>query len=154
MALLGAMAFKALRSGGGQAPVVPLGLREPQTVDEENELENNAELVLRAMINAAKADGQIDAQEIRRIVGKLNELGADREDQEFVMAQMQGPPETEALTATVRSQRELAAQMYAASLMAIEVDTPAERAYLQQLAADLGLGSQVVGEIEGMVGVR
>lgn len=70
------------------------------------------------------------------------------------MTVMQGPPETEALTATVRGRRELAAQMYAASLMAIEVDTPAERAYLQQLAAGLGLDAQVVLQIEGMVGVQ
>jgi uncharacterized membrane protein YebE (DUF533 family) len=74
MALLGAMAFKALKSSGNRSPQVPLGLAEPQTESERQQLEQNAELVLRAMINAAKADGRIDEDEIRRIVGKLGEV--------------------------------------------------------------------------------
>lgn len=154
MALLGALAFKALKGSGSQASEIPLGLREPQTVEEQDELEKNAELVLRSMINAAKSDGRIDESEIQRIVGKLEELGADRNAQAFVMRQMQGPPETETLTSTVRSRPELAAQMYAASLMAIEVDTPAEKAYLQHLASGFGLDSRVVHRIETMVGLQ
>ena len=153
MALLGAMAFKALQGGSRQAPAVPLGLREPQTLAEQNALEKNAELVLRAMINAAKADGRIDEAEIRRIVGKLEEMGADRDAQAFVMTQMQAPPETESLTMAAKGQPELAAQMFAASLMAIEVDTPAEKRYLDQLAAGLGLDSRIARNIETMVGL-
>lgn len=65
MAVLGAMAFKALKGSGAQAPAVPLGLREPQTEAEKDELEHDAELLLRAMIDAAKADGRIDDEEIR-----------------------------------------------------------------------------------------
>jgi uncharacterized membrane protein YebE (DUF533 family) len=154
MALLGALAFQALKGTGGRAPAVPLGLLEPQTSEERDALEQQAELVLKAMINAAKADGRIDEAEIRRIVGKLEEMGADRDAQAFVMGQMQGPPETETLTAAARGRPELAAQMYAASLMAIEVDTPAERAYLQQLAGGFGLDARVVQRIEAMVGLQ
>jgi len=47
---------------------------EPQTEADRQELERHAELVLKVMINAAKADGQIDKEEIRRIVGKLQEV--------------------------------------------------------------------------------
>ena len=36
--------------------------------------------ILRAMISAAKADGHIDAEEQRRIFGKLDELGLDTEE--------------------------------------------------------------------------
>ena len=60
MALLGAMAFQALKTRTGQPGKVPLGLAAPQTEAEKAELERNSELVLRAMINAAKADGQVD----------------------------------------------------------------------------------------------
>ncbi|HCR65335.1 MAG TPA: DUF533 domain-containing protein, partial [Oceanicaulis sp.] len=42
---------------------------------------------------------------------------------------------------------EHAAEIYAASLVAIEIDTPAERAYLQMLAARLELDSDLVNEI-------
>jgi uncharacterized membrane protein YebE (DUF533 family) len=75
MALLGAMAFKALQGSGQATGKVPLGLLEPQTDADRQELGQHAELVLNAMINAAKADGQIDEQEINRIVGKLQEMG-------------------------------------------------------------------------------
>jgi uncharacterized membrane protein YebE (DUF533 family) len=49
--------------------------------------------------------------------------------------------------------RQVAAQLYAASLLAIEVDTPQERAYLQQLATDFGLDSRIVGQIHETLGV-
>jgi uncharacterized membrane protein YebE (DUF533 family) len=154
MALLGAMAFQALKGPGSRSSEVPLGLMEPATEAERQALERQAELVLKAMINAAKADGRIDEAEIDRIVGKLQEAGADAEAQRFVMTQMQRPLETEALISGAKGRPELGAQIYAASLMAIEVDTPAERVYLEQLATGLGLTPEVTGRIEQMVGLQ
>jgi len=154
MALLGAMAFKALQGSGQGTGKVPLGLLEPQTDADRQELDQHAELVLNAMINAAKADGQIDEEEINRIVGKLQEVGADADDQRYVLTQMQKPLETEKLISAVRGRPELAAQIYAASLMAIEVDTSAEKAYLGKLASGLGLSPEVTRSIEKMVGLQ
>ena len=74
MALLGAMAFSALKKGGQSAAEVPVGLQEVKTPKEEKELERDAGLIFKAMINAAKADGQIDQNELNRIVGKLDEM--------------------------------------------------------------------------------
>jgi uncharacterized membrane protein YebE (DUF533 family) len=153
LAVLGAMAFQALKGSGSPPAQVPLGLRAPRTEAESEELERQAELILRAMINAAKADGQIDAEEINRIAGKLKELGADRQAQEFVMAELRKPLETDALAAAAAGRPELAAQVYAASLLAIEVDTPAEKEYLARLAQKLGLNSQVVGRVDRLVGL-
>jgi uncharacterized membrane protein YebE (DUF533 family) len=154
MALLGAMAFQALKGSGERKPQVPLGLLEPQTEAEREELEQHSELILKAMINAAKADGQIDEGEMRRIVGKLHEIGVDSEAQHYVMTQMQKPMETEKLIAAAQGRPELAAQMYGASLLAIEVDTPAEKKYLDQLAAGLGLDPKVAQRIQGLVGLQ
>ena len=131
-----------------------MGLLEPQTKADQQELEQRAELVLKAMINAAKADGQIDQEEIQRIVGKLQEAGADEEGQSFVLTQMQKPLETEQLISAAGGQPELAAQLYAATLMAIEVDTPAEQAYLRDLASGLDLTPEVTRRIEQMVGLQ
>jgi uncharacterized membrane protein YebE (DUF533 family) len=154
MALLGAMAFQALKAQSGQKPRVPLGLQVPQTETERDELERHSELILKAMINAAKADGQIDKGEIHRILGKLKETGADAETQEYVMTEMQKPMETEKLIAAAQGQPELAAEMYGASLLAIEVDTPAEQEYLDQLAAGLGLAPGVAQRIKEAVGLQ
>lgn len=154
MALLGAMAFKALQGSGQGTGKVPLGLLTPQTKAEQQELDQNAEIVLTAMINAAKADGRIDEEEISRIVGKLQQVGADADDQRFVLAQMQKPMETEKLISAARGRPELAAQIYAASIMAIELDTPAEQTYLGKLASGLGLTPEVTSSIEKMVGLQ
>jgi len=154
MALLGAMAFKALQGSGQSTGRVPLGLVEPQTEAEREELKNRSELVLKAMINAAKADGEIDEGEAHRIVGKLQEAGADAEGQRYVLDLMRRPMETQALIKAAGGHPNLAAELYAASLMAIEVDTPAEQAYLGKLAAGLGLTPEVTRRIQEMVGLQ
>jgi len=127
---------------------------EPQTEAERKELERHAELILKAMINAAKADGQIDKEELRRIVGKLQEVGVDAETQQYVMAEMKKPMETQQLVAAAQGRPELAAEMYGASLLAIEVDTPAEKKYMEQLAAGLRLSPEVAQRIQEMVGLQ
>ena len=153
MARLGAMAFSALRGAGRKEADVPLGFREPQGSGEARELEDNAKLVFKAMINAAKADGQICEAELQRIVGKLQEAGVDRETREYVQAEMMKPIDLEPLLSGAAGRPELGAQLYAASLMAIEVDTPAEKAYLKNLAEGLGLSPEITARIEGMVGI-
>jgi uncharacterized membrane protein YebE (DUF533 family) len=153
MALLGAMAYQALKGVGSQEPEVPLGLVEPTSEAERQALEQNSAIVLTAMINAAKADGQIDRGEIQRIVGKLKETGMAEEGQQYVMAEMQKPIDTFALVAAAKGRPALAAQIYAASLLAIEVDTPAEKKYLDQLAVGLGLQPEVAQRIHNMVGL-
>ena len=56
--------------------------------------------------------------------------------------------ETAKIVAAVKGRPELAAQVYSASLMAIEVDTDAERRYLDKLAKAIGLNSNVINNIE------
>jgi uncharacterized membrane protein YebE (DUF533 family) len=100
MALLGSLALEALRglrrpSTDDASAVVPadlpLGLRTPANTAEESALESKAMVILQAMIHAAKADGQIDAAEQQRILGKLEEAGASAAVQEFVHAEMGRP---------------------------------------------------------------
>ncbi len=153
MALLGTLAFNALKGSGQQKPVIPVGLTEPQTKDEQEQLEQSSELVLRAMINATKADGRVDQAEVNRMMGKFSEIGVDAEGQRYLMAQLRQPMETENLIAFAKNKPDLAAQIYAASLLAIEVDTQAEKNYLDRLATGLGLSPQVTARIQQMVGL-
>jgi uncharacterized membrane protein YebE (DUF533 family) len=153
MALLGVMAFQALKGKTAKKQAVPLGLRAPQNDIEKAELERHMELVLRAMINAAKADGQIDQDELTRIVGKIKEVGADDESQRYLLDELRKPMETEQLVVEAKGHPELAAELYAASLLAIEVDTPAEKTYLDRLAADLGLKPKVTRNLMQVVGM-
>jgi uncharacterized membrane protein YebE (DUF533 family) len=154
MALLGVIAYQALKAHSGKKAPVPLGLREPKTPAEKRQLEKNSELILKAMINAAKADGQIDEKESRKIIGKIKKSGADDEGLQFIMMEMQKPMETGKLMAAAKGKPELAAEMYTASLLAVEVDTPEERHYLQDLASGMGIDPRVARSIEQAVGVK
>jgi uncharacterized membrane protein YebE (DUF533 family) len=49
--------------------------------------------------------------------------------------------------------QEVAIEVYAASLLAIEVDTPAEQAYLRALAQRLGLDAGTVQHVHQTLGV-
>jgi uncharacterized membrane protein YebE (DUF533 family) len=102
--------------------------------------------MIRAMITAAKADGEIDPQERQRILGRLDESGTDPEAQEFVRDEMARPADLQAIVSSVDSPR-TAIEAYAASLFAIDVDTPAEAAYMRQLAQGLGLNPALVREL-------
>ncbi len=170
LAMLTAVAIKAMQGGGDMTPAgtaaagaatpagplpagaVQLGVRPAQNVAEEEALEATARLILKGMINAAKSDGQISPQEMQHIVGKLQESGAERQLQQWVMDQMTRPLDVQAFAAEIPNQQ-VAAQVYAASLLAIEVDTDAERQYLEQFAREVGLHPLVVGQIHQTLGV-
>lgn len=153
MAVLGAMAYKALKTTGQDNTEVPLGLQEPEDRSQETELEKGAELVLKAMINAAKADGKIDPTEVRRIIGKMEDAGESEEEREFLLAEMSKPLDMEGFIAEARKNPQLAPQLYAASLLAIEVDTPAEKAYMKDLAEKLNLDREVAADLERTMGL-
>lgn len=98
-------------------------------------MEENARLMIRAMIQAAKADGEIDANERRKIMDHLSD--ASDEEIAFVEAELDAPVDVQSLAAATGDT--MKAQVYAAARMAIQVDTPQENAYLNQLATALGL---------------
>jgi uncharacterized membrane protein YebE (DUF533 family) len=90
------------------------------------------------MIAAAKADGHIDATEQQRIFGKLDELDLDTEEKAFVIDELRKPLDIDAVVAAATTP-ELALEIYAASVLAIDPDDPAEQAYLAMLASRLKL---------------
>ena len=147
LAVLGSLAYSALQAGGqGNAAAAAAAHETPEQV------QHSATLALKAMIQAAKADSQLDAQEIERITGKLHEAGEDHEARDFVLREMRGPVDVEGLATAARNPKE-AAEIYAASLMAIEVDTETERNYLARLAGALGLPRPTVEHIHQSLGV-
>lgn len=153
MALVAAMAMNALQDSGKSTSKAPVGLMVPETEEEKQDLQSGAELVVAAMINAVKADGRVDEEEYRFIVGKLEEAGVPREEMNYILAELHKPMDTEWIIGAAKGSPELAAQVYSATLMSIEVDTPAERAYLRELASGLELPRDVVRTIEQMVGM-
>jgi uncharacterized membrane protein YebE (DUF533 family) len=147
---------KPAASAGGAAPLPPL----PVPLDETPDLPplpvagsggSEALLMVRAMIAAANADYAVDETERDRILEALDGSGASDEERRFVLAELEAPLDLATLAGQVTSP-DLARQVYAASRMAIDVDSPAERNYLARLAGRLGLTEDQVAALEAMVG--
>lgn len=147
LALLGSLAISALQKAG-QAPTATSAPPVAAPAGEET-----AKLIVRAMVSAAKADGAIDGAEMDRLMSKVKEAGAEAEAERFLLGELQKPLDLDGLIRSVSSEEE-AVEVYAASLLAIEVDTPAEVDYLRRLAAGLGLSPQTLSAIHETLGVN
>jgi uncharacterized membrane protein YebE (DUF533 family) len=110
-------------------------------------------LLIRAMIAAANADNAISQEERGRILDRMQRLDMTPEEKSFINNELLAPARLEDIAGQVRT-LEAARQVYAVSLMAIEVDTDAERAYMKNLAGRLGLDSATISEIHQVLGVE
>jgi uncharacterized membrane protein YebE (DUF533 family) len=108
--------------------------------------DRQALLLIRAMIAAANADGEISPEERQGILRKLDEAGAGPDERQLVERELTNPMSTDALVREVRDEQ-TAEQVYLASALAIEPDTEAERSYLQYLAARLKIDPQRAQEL-------
>jgi uncharacterized membrane protein YebE (DUF533 family) len=164
LALLGMLAMRALRNSGQQPASGSAAPQDPGNqlggagdlagmLPDEAVSDRTATLVVRAMVSAAKADGEIDAGERQRILGKVQEDGAaDPDEIRFLEQEMARPADPDGLAAEAGRDPAVAAQVYAASLLAIKVDTAAEQAYLRDLAGKLGLDRSVVAQLHQALG--
>lgn len=122
----------------------------PFNPSSEAEQQDVGRTLLLAMISAAKADGHIDADEQRRIFAEMDKLDLDQDDKAFVVDALRAPLDVDGLARMARGPEE-AAEIYAASLLAIDADNPAERGYLSLLAARLKLDEGLVRHLHGTV---
>ena len=166
MGLLGMMAYKALKNSfGGEQTTQAQSQAQARTQSQyqqqaryqqptPQQQENDAEILIIAMLDAAKADGNVDSEELTNIMTKIKSAGLGQEGVNYVLQKLQSPMETSRLVTAGKNRPELAAQIYSASLLAIDVDTEAERNYLNTLARSMGLNSNVVAQIEQMTGAN
>ena len=137
------------RSGGDTGGSLEAHLSQDNPADEPHE-EDSAALMIRAMIMAARCDGEIDATE-REVVMTTIQEGATEADMAAVQAAMEEPVDASRLVADTPNGLET--QVYSMSVMAIEPDNRAEAAYLHELATGLGIGQATVNEIHNSFGV-
>ena len=102
------------------------------------------------MIAAANADHELDDEERGRILRALEDAEASEEEKAFLRRDLEEPIDLASLAAAARTP-EMANQIYLASCLAIDVDTRAERSYLDRLARRLGLDADRVRQLEQMV---
>lgn len=147
VAALGAVAFKAYQNWQ-QNNLQTAPQATPQTVDKlpAAEAERHSQVILQAMIGAAKADGHIDDQERLLIDQQIAEYTDDSELQKWIDSELKKPVNPVEI-ARLASTQEMAAEMYLASLIMIDEDSFMEKAYLDELARQLNLDEALKAEI-------
>ncbi len=120
---------------------------EPETPPAP-EHEEAAKLMLRAMIQAAKSDGRIDAHEKEKLLGKLGEITP--QDMAFIESELARPLDPRGLARDVPPG--MGEQVYAMSVLAIDLDNQQEARYLAELANALRLDPADANAIHDRMG--
>lgn len=107
---------------------------------------------MRGMAAAAWADGWVDVDERAAIADRLATSGLPEEDRAFFLRDLETPPRLDDILSQVDSPQ-LAEQLYLVSLLATRADTPAERTYLRNLAARMGLDAAATRRLHLLVGI-
>lgn len=110
--------------------------------------EDAAKVMLRAMLSAAKSDGQIDEAEKEKILGHLGDISAD--EMQFVRDELASPLDLDGLVRDVPKGMEQ--QAYLMSVMGIDLDSATEARYLDGLAKGLGIDPQTCNAIHDKLG--
>ncbi|MBN7795268.1 tellurite resistance TerB family protein [Parahaliea mediterranea] len=147
-AALGALAYKVYNDwqAGQQSATVtsaPAATIPPDTPQHSMN-------VLRAMLAAAKADGHVDDAEQARIYKAVQAMGATREVSAFVETELARPLDPAEVARGITCPEE-ASEVYLASLLMVDEQGFMERAYLQELARELGLAPELVARLESQV---
>jgi uncharacterized membrane protein YebE (DUF533 family) len=132
--LLGGLAGGAIGAATG-----PRTLPEPEERAETLE----AAVLLRCMVQAAKCDGDLDADEKAKLMEAMGD--ASKAEIDFVNKEFAAPVDVDALARQIPNGLEEKA--YLVSLMAINLDQQGEAEYLHQLATALELSPEDVNRL-------
>jgi len=133
---LGYVAYKAQQAGK-----LPKSMDEVMGLINGNAQPNRNEVLLSAMVSAAKADGDVSSEEL----AFLDALeGIDSEDVRSVLAKDADPVAIAALS----KNDQMALEIYGASCRIANGLNPRERNYLDRLAMELRLEPEVAARVE------
>ena len=158
LAAVGGLAYKAYRDWQTNQPSgteeAPLNLPKPHTnsgFDIENDQDASGQdfrlSLMRAMISAAKSDDHIDQDEHMRIREQIERLGLGAEEKAALFDCFSAPADASA-TARLARTDEQRAEIYLASVLAVDPDTPEEKAYLDDLARHLAMPDGLRGHLD------
>lgn len=150
LALIGGLAYKAWKSYKHNNPsneAHPPAAFLPDEPADSNMLNL---LLIRSMIAAARADGNIDSEEHQAIMSRIGELPLNDKEKAFLLEQFVSPLNVAALARDADTEAH-AVEMYAASAMLLETPSPVEQRYLEQLGTALSLENGLRAEIHRVI---
>jgi uncharacterized membrane protein YebE (DUF533 family) len=160
MAVIGVLAYQALKrfqaqQGTKQKETAAALVPPPDSGFHPGQARGGADalagVLVKAMVAATQADGVIDEDEQRRLAGRLDQLGIGSGNRQALIEQLRTPVDPREIVNAATSP-ELGLQIYAASALAVTVDTPAERDYLDRLASGLGIEPGLKAQVDQTLG--
>ena len=112
------------------------------------EQEQQAAVLLRAIVQAAKCDGRVDEREKEALMQHMGDMSQD--DVDAVNDAFRRPVSVEGLARDVP--RGMEAQVYAMSLIGLDLDSQAEAKYLHALGQALGIDARTANAIHQRMG--
>ncbi len=136
-----------LLGGGGAKQSAPAAVAPaaPPQVSQNDQ----AVLMIRAMINAAKSDGRIDETEQKNIIGKLGDEVSEAEIN-FLKQEFAAPLNVAEFARSIP--RGMEPDIYVLSLTSIDLDTQNEAKYLGELAQGMNLDPKLCNQIHEKLG--
>jgi uncharacterized membrane protein YebE (DUF533 family) len=140
------VAAAAQPAGAPGAPPPPPAARDLSSLSESAA---ESVLLVRTMIAAAASDGVVDAEERGRILARTADAGLDAETRAFLEAELAVPKSASDIAAMTRPA--LVNEVYAAAVLAVNLDHESERRFLERLGAGLGLSAETQQEIQAQL---
>ena len=145
-----ANAGAAAPSSGSLGDLLNGALQGKSIPEPEPAQEDQARILIRAMVNAAKSDGNIDETEQQKIVSNLGDDVSD-EERQFVISEMSAPLDADGFIKSIPAGA--GPQVYMMSLLGIDLDSREEAQYLDKLRKGVGMSEQDANTIHEKLGV-
>ncbi|VVQ06008.1 tellurite resistance TerB family protein [Pseudomonas fluorescens] len=149
LASLGMMAYQAYQAWQrSQASAAPQQIPQTANLLAGPEVEEHSHAVLRALIAAAKADGEIDTREQQMISGEISKHTDDPQLQQWFDEEVAKPLDANEVAQAAKGDPAMAAEMYLVSVILVDDQRDAERSYLDELAAALQIDPDLQVHLE------
>ena len=107
----------------------------------------SSELLLKAMIAAAKADGHVDAAELEKIRNQLTSLELGDKASDMILTELTHPLDVKSLAALTNGDMTIALEVYLVSAAMLDANDAIEQNYLEDLRIALGLPDSVKQQV-------
>ena len=120
-------------------------------INELNEQDANArsEILLKAMIAAAKADGHVNSHETEIIQAQIKKLGLSGDVTKLMQNEIEKPLDVKDI-ASLATNDTIASEIYLVSAVVTDKENSMERNYLDSLAKAMNLPDSLVAELQAV----
>ncbi len=114
----------------------------------EAEANERSQILLKAMIAAAKADGHINKKEVAAIDEQIKKLGLTGDVASLMQEEIAKPLDVKEIAGLAKNNSGIAAEIYLVSAVVSDKENSMEREYLSSLAKEMGLPESLVAELQ------